>query len=131
MSDEHEYPSNYRPGMHWASDAAWKILDKLKPGAISQESRCFLAGMIAGSFIQEREASTTGDPRLGMHYTRADIDEIIRQVHAKAAGRTRYVGQQPHWDELLVEEVERLRERVVQLELLIEVATTDAPKLDP
>lgn len=38
------------------------------------------------------------------------IDEIIRLVKSKASGRTRFEGQEPYWDEALVEEIERLRE---------------------
>ena len=45
---EHTYPSNYRPGTHWATDAAWEILDTVKPGVIPDDVRAFLAGQIAG-----------------------------------------------------------------------------------
>jgi len=40
------------------------------------------------------------------------IDEIIKQVGIKASGRTRYPGQEPFWDEVLVAEIERLRKLV-------------------
>lgn len=54
MSDKHEYPSKYPPGKHWATDAAWEILDRLKPGVLSIEARSLLAGMIAGRLMKER-----------------------------------------------------------------------------
>lgn len=41
---KHNYPSNYKPGSHWATDEAWQILDRLKPGAIDDDIRAFLAG---------------------------------------------------------------------------------------
>lgn len=52
---EHEYPSNHGPGAHWATDAAWEILDTIKPGVISLEVRSLLAGQIAGRLMRERE----------------------------------------------------------------------------
>lgn len=36
-------------------------------------------------------------------------DEAIRIVKSKAEGRTRYDGQEPFLDEVLVAEIERLR----------------------
>lgn len=51
----HEYPPAYPPGKHWSIDAAWEILDTLKPGLIPQDARCFLAGQIAGRLAQERQ----------------------------------------------------------------------------
>lgn len=53
--DEHTYPDKYPPGTHWALDAAWEILDRIKPGVISGDVRAFLAGQIAGRLMQERE----------------------------------------------------------------------------
>jgi hypothetical protein len=50
---EHEYPSNYPPGTHWAVDASWEILDTLTPG-LTIEERSLLAGMIAGRLMKER-----------------------------------------------------------------------------
>lgn len=38
------------------------------------------------------------------------VDEIIALVKEKAKGRTRYDGQLPYWNEILVAEIERLRE---------------------
>jgi hypothetical protein len=55
MSEEHEYPSNYGPSTHWATDAAWQILDSIKPGVISAEVRAYLAGQIAGRLMKERQ----------------------------------------------------------------------------
>lgn len=57
---QHEYPSKYSPGTHWAIDAAWEILDVLEPGAISIEVRALLAGMIAGRLMKERSECETG-----------------------------------------------------------------------
>jgi hypothetical protein len=37
------------------------------------------------------------------------VDEIITAVKAKGIGRTRHTGMEPFWDEVLVEEIERLR----------------------
>lgn len=61
MSEQHTYPSEYPPGTHWASDAAWEILDRLTPGAISDDVRAYLAGSIAGRLMMERETHTQGD----------------------------------------------------------------------
>ncbi len=55
MANEHEYPSLHRPGTHWATDVAWEILDILKPGKLNLAERSFLAGMIAGALMRERE----------------------------------------------------------------------------
>jgi len=45
------------------------------------------------------------------------VDEVIAEVRARAAGRTRYAGQEPRYDELLVAEIERLRDGLRQLQL--------------
>lgn len=42
-------------------------------------------------------------------------DEAIAIVNSKASGRTRYAGQEPYIDEVLVAEIERLRSEVSQL----------------
>jgi hypothetical protein len=55
MPDEHQYPDRYQPGTHWATDAAWEILDTIKPGVISDAVRAFLAGQIAGRLMMERD----------------------------------------------------------------------------
>ena len=49
---QHKYPSNYRPGVHWSTDAAWEIMDTLKPGALSDDERFLIAGMIAGMLMR-------------------------------------------------------------------------------
>jgi hypothetical protein len=46
---------------------------------------------------------------LVLQVTAMTVDEIIKQVNIKASGRTRYEGQEPFWDEVLVAEIERLR----------------------
>lgn len=38
-----------------------------------------------------------------------DIDRIIKEINEKSQYRTRYAGQEPRWDETLVNEIERLR----------------------
>ena len=50
----HTYPDKYPPGTHWALDAAWEILDTIKPGVIPDDVRAFLVGRIAGLLMQER-----------------------------------------------------------------------------
>jgi hypothetical protein len=40
------------------------------------------------------------------------VDEIILAVKVKGAGRTRHTGMEPFWDEVLVEEIERLRQAI-------------------
>jgi len=53
------------------------------------------------------------------------VDEVIKRVRIKANGRTRYEGQEPFWDELLVAEIERLREQVLDLQSEIDWAYAD------
>lgn len=53
MTIKHEYPSDYPPGVHWAIDAAWEILDTLKPGRLTIQERSLIAGMIAGRLMRE------------------------------------------------------------------------------
>ena len=61
--NEHTYPSKYPPGVHWATDMAWEILDQLRPGAISDDTRFVLAGMIAGSLMAvKRESKNENAP---------------------------------------------------------------------
>lgn len=38
-----------------------------------------------------------------------DVDAALAEVRRRSAGRTRYEGQPPYADEVLAEEVERLR----------------------
>lgn len=49
-----DYPSEYPPGKHWSTDAAWEMLDVFGPGAMPDEVRFLLAGMIAGRLQKER-----------------------------------------------------------------------------
>jgi hypothetical protein len=58
MPDDHHYPDRYPPGTHWAVDAAWEILDKIKPGVLPDDVRAFLAGQIAGRLVKERDLLT-------------------------------------------------------------------------
>jgi hypothetical protein len=50
----HEYPDKYKPGpqQHWAINKAWSVLDLLKPGSISHDARCLLAGAITAALIE-------------------------------------------------------------------------------
>lgn len=49
------YPSQYPPGSGSAElDAAWSVLDMLKPDAISDEIRCFLAGAFCAELMKAR-----------------------------------------------------------------------------
>lgn len=47
------------------------------------------------------------------------VDEIIHSVQAMAKGRTRYEGQKPYNDEILVEEILNLRKEILFLKSLI------------
>lgn len=49
---KHTYPSNYPIGVHWAVDEAWRILDHIKPGLITDDIRAYLGGAIAGSIMK-------------------------------------------------------------------------------
>jgi hypothetical protein len=51
---EHAYPSNFKPGVHWAIDEAWEILDKLPVGLLPNDYRFWLAGVIAGTLMRRR-----------------------------------------------------------------------------
>jgi hypothetical protein len=59
MTEQHCYPSNYGPGAHWATDAAWELLDHIKPGVIPDDVRAWLAGAFAGRLTREREHADT------------------------------------------------------------------------
>lgn len=53
---EHLYPDKYAPGKGGPDlDAAWEILDHIKPGLIPMDARSLLAGMICGHFIRIRD----------------------------------------------------------------------------
>lgn len=61
---EHEYPPRYQPGTHWATDAAWEILDMLNPGRLTILERSLIAGLIAGRLIRERAIGSTEDMKI-------------------------------------------------------------------
>lgn len=50
----HTYPSHYKPGTHWATDEAWRILDTLPVGALASAQRAYVAGLIAGTLMRVR-----------------------------------------------------------------------------
>jgi hypothetical protein len=49
---EHTYPSDYKPGAHWATDEAWEILDMLPVGMLPDDYRMLVAGRIAGVLMR-------------------------------------------------------------------------------
>lgn len=73
-TSQHTYPPLYRPGQSWALDEAWAILDTLTPGAIPEDIRTLLTGMIWSTLIRlaregriatPTEASMTPTPTPG------------------------------------------------------------------
>jgi hypothetical protein len=50
--DQHPYPPAYKPGVHWAFDEAWDILDRLPVGMLPNDYRFLLAGQIAGTLMR-------------------------------------------------------------------------------
>lgn len=46
------------------------------------------------------------------------IDEAIAVVRSKADDRTRWVGQEPFVDEVLVGEIERLRQKLLNVQMV-------------
>lgn len=61
---EHTYPEGRGPGIHWALDEAWTILDTIRPGVIPDEVRVFLSGMIAGTLMRLRAMPGRAEERL-------------------------------------------------------------------
>jgi len=57
MAAAHTYPSNYAPGSKAppALNKAWEILDSLTPGALSDQVRAFLAGLITAELMKLHE----------------------------------------------------------------------------
>lgn len=56
---KHNYPSLYPPEAHWSLAEAWKILDSVKPGVISDDIRAFLVGQIAGLLVTLKSDDAT------------------------------------------------------------------------
>lgn len=52
----HTYPDRYAPGpkQPWQINAAWEILDCVKPGIIPTDVRALLAGQIAGRLMRAK-----------------------------------------------------------------------------
>jgi hypothetical protein len=50
----HTYPPNFL--FRLEDDAAWEILDRIKPGVIPDDVRAFLAGQVAGRLMREGRA---------------------------------------------------------------------------
>jgi hypothetical protein len=48
----HTYPSRHKPGTHWSTDEAWRILDRLPVGMLPNDYRFLTAGMIAGALMR-------------------------------------------------------------------------------
>jgi hypothetical protein len=57
---EHPYPSNYRPGTHWAVDEAWGIMDTLPVGMLPNHWRFLIAGMIVGTLLKHSKKEAAG-----------------------------------------------------------------------
>lgn len=60
----------------------------------------------------------------------SEIDEAIAEVKRKAEGRTRYEGQPPYRDEVLVAEIERLQAALKDIMLLDGKRLTGRQKFD-
>ena len=87
----HEYPDRYRPGVHWATDAAWEILDQLKPGLIPQDARAYIAGQIAGRLMREQASvkiGPTGGYPDGQKLNETDEGGLNLSVGLGVDGRT-------------------------------------------
>jgi hypothetical protein len=58
---QHTYPLFSGPGTSWSLTEAWTIVDRLKPGVLTNDERDFLAGMIAGTLdrIRNKHEHTT------------------------------------------------------------------------
>ena len=54
-------------------------------------------------------------------------DEAIRIVNEKSVGRTRYEGREPFLDEVLVGEIERLRDALAACRKYADARLTDDP----
>jgi len=52
---KHRYPSEYKPGTHWAIDEAWAILDGLPVDMLPDDYRFLVAGQIAGALMRIAE----------------------------------------------------------------------------
>lgn len=48
----HQYPDRHARGSFWATDEAWSILDRVKPGVIPGIVRAFLSGLFAGALVR-------------------------------------------------------------------------------
>ena len=55
------------------------------------------------------------------------INYVIAQTKSKSRGRTRYDGQAPYWDEMMVAEIERLRETLLVIRLVCAGALHETP----
>ena len=62
--------------------------------------------------------------------TERTIEDAIATVRTKASGRTRYEGQEPRDDELMLAEIDRLRAERDLYRLALTIIAGDAPWLD-
>lgn len=62
---QHRYPPAYPPGTSWALDEAWRILDTFRPGALDDDTRDLLAGMITGTLWRLAREGRLQPPRHG------------------------------------------------------------------
>ena len=51
--------------------------------------------------------------------TTTNIDDYLAEIRVRALGRSRYVGQAPYADEMMLAEIERLRIYALRLEGVI------------
>lgn len=54
-----------------------------------------------------------------MEYPQKLVNKIIKNIETKSCGRTRYEGQSPFWDEVLVLEIKKLRAKIDYLQKCI------------
>lgn len=78
---QHPYPSEYRPGTHWATDEAWTILDRLPVGMLPDEDRFLVCGMIAGALM--RRGDVNGDLLAAAEAQHQAIDILLATVAAQ------------------------------------------------
>ena len=62
--------------------------------------------------------------------TERTIEDAIATVREKSMGRTRYEGQEPRDDELMLAEIDRLRAELDLYRLALTIIAGDAPWLD-
>jgi len=85
-----------------------------RPIAWTDEMIATLRDMRERGYSMERCAGEKKCQGCALMNVQLAVDDIIRRVKHNAKYRTRYVGQEQPWDERLVEEIERLRNLLVE-----------------